>query len=174
MQSLRTGDPGCDRGSGCRQMIWVKSVLLMLAPLCLGLGLVLPLVRFEKLYFFADSPSLLGIILSLWRDGNGTLSVLVGLFSVVFPVVKLVGLMAEWIVAGREGTGKLSRLLPLLSKWSMMDVMLVAIVIFAAKTSGLAQAFTQPGLWFYTASALIAGVLQGMLHRTPDRFAGRP
>lgn len=155
-------------------MIWVKSVLLMLAPLCLGLGLVLPLVRFEKLYFFTDSPSLLGIIFSLWQGGDGALSVLIGLFSVIFPAVKLIGLIAEWIAAGREGPGKLARIVPLLSKWSMMDVMLVAIVIFAAKTSGLAQAFTQPGLWFYTASALIAGVLQGMLHRTPDRFAGRP
>ncbi|MGV8938129.1 MAG: paraquat-inducible protein A [Allorhizobium sp.] len=155
-------------------MIWVKSVLLMLAPLCLGLGLVLPLVRFEKLYFFTDSPSLIGIIVSLWRDGDGALAALVGLFSVIFPAVKLIGLMAEWLAAGRDGSGKLGWIVPLLSKWSMMDVMLVAIVIFAAKTSGLANAFTQPGLWFYTASALLAGVLQAMLRRPPDRFAGRP
>ena len=36
----------------------------------------------------------------------------------------------------------------------MMDVMLVALVIVAAKTSGVADAFTQPGLWFYAGSAL--------------------
>ena len=42
----------------------------------------------------------------------------------------------------------------------MMDVMLVALVIVAAKTSGMASAFTQPGLWFYAASAIMAGLLQ--------------
>lgn len=38
--------------------------------------------------------------------------------------------------------------------------MLVAIVIFAAKTSGMAEAFTQPGLWFYAGSAVMTGLLQ--------------
>jgi paraquat-inducible protein A len=54
----------------------------------------------------------------------------------------------------------MARLLPVLGKWSMMDVMLVAIVIVAAKTSGMASAFTQPGLWFYAASAIMTGLLQ--------------
>ncbi len=39
----------------------------------------------------------------------------------------------------------------------MLDVVLVALVIFAAKTSGLATAFTQPGLWFFAASAVLDG-----------------
>jgi len=36
----------------------------------------------------------------------------------------------------------------------MMDVLLVAIAIFAAKSSGLANAFTQPGLWFFALSTV--------------------
>lgn len=56
-------------------------------------------------------------------------------------------------------------LVPFLSKWSMMDVLLVAIVIFAAKTSGLAEAFTQPGLWFYAASSMLAGLLHRFLRQ---------
>ncbi len=44
----------------------------------------------------------------------------------------------------------------------MMDVLLVAIVIFATKTSGLAQAFTQPGLWFYAGSSLAVALLSGL------------
>ena len=45
----------------------------------------------------------------------------------------------------------------------MMDVMLVAIVVFAAKSSGLANAVSQPGLWFYAASTLIAGLLPALV-----------
>ncbi len=34
------------------------------------------------------------------------------------------------------------------------------LLIVAAKTSGMASAFTQPGLWFYAASAIMTGLLQ--------------
>ena len=40
-----------------------------------------------------------------------------------------------------------------------LTVLLVAIIIFATKTTGLAQAFTQPGLWFYAGSSLCVVVL---------------
>ena len=42
-----------------------------------------------------------------------------------------------------------------MSNWSMLDVVLVALVIFAAKTSGVATAITKPGLWFFAASAVL-------------------
>ena len=47
-------------------------------------------------------------------------------------------------------------------------IVLVALVIVAAKTSGMASAFTQPGLWFYAASAIMTGLLQMKLkpHRS--------
>lgn len=145
----------------CRvAMILVVPVLLVLSALCLAFGLVLPLVRFEKLYFFKETPSLIDIVVSLWGQGSGGLAVLVGLFSVVFPVVKLLGIALEATAPAGSQPGLLSRLLPVLGKWSMMDVMLVALVIVAAKTSGMASAFTQPGLWFYAASAIMTGLLQ--------------
>ena len=54
-----------------------------------------------------------------------------------------------------------------LSKWSMMDVLLVALVITAAKTSGLAEAIVQPGLWFYAISALCGAIAAGLLKSRP-------
>jgi paraquat-inducible protein A len=149
-------------------MIWVKAALLVTAPLFLALGIVLPLVRFETLYVFSDNPSLLEIVVSLWDEGNPALGVLVALLSIVFPVVKMTGIAAEAIGAGQGSTSQvlLDRLVPVLSRWSMMDVLLVALVIFAAKTSGIAQAFTQPGLWFYAGSSVLAGVLHGLPKRS--------
>jgi paraquat-inducible protein A len=172
------------RRAGTGKMIWLKSTLLVLAPLFLALGLTMPLMRFETLYFFSDRPSLLQIIGSLWSGGDQVLALLVLLLSVLFPVVKLIGVAAEAIGAaggrtgdlagggpqgdGQEGSGRaggrlLYRLVPYLAKWSMMDVMLVAIVIFAAKTSGLATAVTQPGLWFYAGSAILVSLLHPLL-----------
>ena len=140
-------------------MILIVPVLLVLSAFCLALGLVLPLVRFEKLYFFKSTPSLIDVVTSLWAQDNGGLAALVALFSIVFPVVKLIGIALEATAPAGADTA-FRRVLPVLGKWSMMDVMLVALVIVAAKTSGVASAFTQPGLWFYAASAIFSGLLQ--------------
>lgn len=142
-------------------MILLVPILLVLSALFLAFGLVLPLVRFEKLYFFDETPSLIDIVVSLWGQGSQGLAVLVTLLSIVFPVVKLFAIALEATTPAPSGSaGWLARLLPILGKWSMMDVMLVALVIVAAKTSGMASAFTQPGLWFYAASAIMTGLLQ--------------
>ncbi|WP_419908849.1 paraquat-inducible protein A [Hoeflea sp.] len=139
--------------------------LLLAGPFFLALGLTLPLVRFEKLYFFEETPSLIGIVTTLWRDGSIMLAFLVALFSVLFPIAKILVVFFEAAARGNGSArpGVLSGFIPLLSKWSMMDVLLVALVIVAAKTSGVADAFTQPGLWFYAGSALSVTVAHWML-----------
>jgi paraquat-inducible protein A len=128
------------------------------ACLFLALGLYLPIIRFDRLYLFSETPSLLQLVAALWGEGDLALAVLVAAFSIGFPIIKLFALGIQ-IFSSRRESPFLRRAMPHLSKWSMMDVMLVAIVIFAAKSSGLAQAVTQPGLWFYAGSALIAAVL---------------
>ena len=143
-------------------MVWIVPLFLVASAFCLALGLVLPLVRFEKLYFFSETPSLIGIVTSLWSQGSPALALVIALLSIVFPIAKLIGIAVEATApspGGRQDRA-VARLLPILGKWSMMDVMLVALVIVAAKTSGMATAFTQPGLWFYAASAVMTGILQ--------------
>lgn len=151
-------------------MTLIVPVLLILSTLSLAFGMVLPLVLFEKLYFFSETPSLLGIVAYLWTEENRALAAIVGLLSIVFPVVKLIVIAFEATAPVEGGAHEhlFARLLPLLARWSMVDVMLVALVIFAAKTSGVAEAFTQPGLWFYTASAVMTGLLQMRLR--PQRM----
>jgi paraquat-inducible protein A len=146
--------------------VWLKALLLVAAPASFALGVSLPLMRFESFYVFSSDASLIQVISSLWAGGDPALALVVGLVSIAFPVLKLVLVAAEEVVGERiSGQGALVRLVPILSKWSMMDVLLVAIVIFATKTSGLAQAFTQPGLWFYAGSSLAVAVLSGLSGR---------
>lgn len=148
-------------------LVWLKALLLVGASFAFALGITLPLMRFESFYLFSTDASLVEVILSLWSGGDGLLALLVGLVSIAFPLVKLLLVAAEQVAkegAAREGL--LDRLVPVLSKWSMMDVLLVAIVIFATKTSGLAQAFTQPGLWFYAGSSLAVVALSALDRKT--------
>ncbi|MDM7979582.1 MAG: paraquat-inducible protein A [Rhizobium sp.] len=144
-------------------VVWLKALLVVGASISFALGVSLPLMRFESFYVFSTDASLIEVIVSLYADGDGLLALLVGLVSIGFPLIKLLLLAAENIAGEVQlGQGLLTRLVPVLSKWSMMDVLLVAIVIFATKTSGLAQAFTQPGLWFYAGSSLAVAALSGL------------
>ena len=47
----------------------------------------------------------------------------------------------------------------------MLDVVLVALVVFAAKTSGLATAITKPGLWFFAASVILTAAAARLADR---------
>jgi paraquat-inducible protein A len=152
-------------------MTFVLPILLVAAPLLFALGITLPLLAFEKLFFFEENPSLVGIVWSLYDNGDVALAALVALFSIVFPFAKMVVVVAEVCASGTSQTGRLARLVPFLTKWSMMDVMLVAIVIAAAKTSGLASAYSEAGLWFYAGSALSISVVQWLVARAKARAA---
>ncbi|MCX8572156.1 paraquat-inducible protein A [Aminobacter sp. MET-1] len=146
-------------------------LILFAASICFSLGIVLPLIHVDRLYFFSDEPSLIGMIAALWSGGDWLLAAVVALFSVAFPSMKL-GLLHN-AAYGRSGAG-IPGWFRALSNWSMLDVILVALVIFAAKTSGLATAFTKPGLWFFAASVVLTATASAMIKRAPrpeDRTA---
>ena len=145
-------------------MRYLLPMLLVLAPFLFALGLTLPLMTFKKLFVFREDPSLLGIVASLWESSTA-LAVLVALFSIAFPFLKMAAVFTEALEPPGSESGWFAKLVPLLTKWSMMDVMLVAIVIAAAKTSGLANAFTEPGLWCYAGAALMTTVVQFLVAR---------
>jgi paraquat-inducible protein A len=140
----------------------VIPLILFLATLCFALGIVQPLIRVERLFVFADEPSLVGIVSGLWNEGDAGLAIIVAAFSLVFPAIKL-ALLHIAAYGGREASGTIPRWFRALSNWSMLDVVLVALVIFAAKTSGVATAFTKPGLWFFAASVVLTAAASSLL-----------
>ena len=97
--------------------------------------------------------------------GRGRLGArrIIALFSLVFPRLKL-GCFT-WPPMAASARSEHPGWFQALSNWSMLDVVLVALVIFAAKTSGLATAFTRPGLWFFAASAMLTRRIAGEFRR---------
>lgn len=143
----------------------VLALLLVSATFCFALGATLPLLTVSRLWLLDETPSLVEIVSSLWRDGEWALAGVIGLFSLVLPTAKLAYLHIHALGGGAHA---LHRAMGAIAKWSMLDVVLVAIVIFAAKTSGLASATTRPGLWFFAASAILtafASVLSGRIEK---------
>lgn len=139
-------------------------VILFAASMCFAFGIVLPLIHVDRLYFFSDEPSLVGMVAALWSSGDWLLAIVVALFSVVFPAMKL-GLLHNAAYGNQGETTGIPGWFRALSNWSMLDVVLVALVIFAAKTSGLATAFTKPGLWFFAASVVLTATASALIKR---------
>ena len=135
------------------------ALTLFFATLCYALGITLPLIHVERLLIFKDEPSLVAMIASLWESEDRFLAVIVALFSVVAPAAKLMLLHLAASDAERPGLPGWFRAI---ANWSMLDVVLVALVIFAAKTSGLATAVTKPGLWFFAFSVGLTGAASWM------------
>ena len=139
------------------------AVLSLAATFCFALGLTLPLVEVKRLVFLSDRPSLLDVVWGLWSEGDYPLAALVAVFSILFPAVKL---LAMQLAALGETLPRAGRYLKLLARWSMLDVLLVALLVFAAKTSGLATALTLPGLWFFAAAVVLTAVASAVAERS--------
>ncbi|MDZ7823264.1 MAG: paraquat-inducible protein A [Ahrensia sp.] len=151
-----------------RSMRIYAGLLITVASFCFALGVTLPLLQLKRLFFLNDTPSLITIVTKLFASQDYMLAILVGGVSLAFPAVKLLLLSAILAAQNlKEATAhKASTWLSFLSKWSMLDVLLVAITIFAAKTSGLATAISQPGLWFFAISTLASAIAASLVKKS--------
>jgi len=142
----------------------VMAVLLLVSAITFGLGISLPIVHFQKFFLFSETPSIVSMIQLLWAEDSRAIALAIMLFSVLFPLLKLlIAFLTAVAPRARLAHSPVTRWAGVLSRWSMMDVMLVALVIVAAKGSGMADAVVQPGLWFYGTSAITGAIAAGLL-----------
>ncbi|MDX1570456.1 MAG: paraquat-inducible protein A [Xanthomonadales bacterium] len=128
--------------------------LLVASGLALLAGLALPAFRIDRLGADPAVMSLPGGIVALARDGRAGLALLVALFSIAFPIAKL--LTMAWIVRADYSARGLARLVAALGKWSMLDVFIVAILIGAARLRLLSELAPEPGIYWFAASVLLS------------------
>lgn len=113
---------------------------------------------------------LMGIIKSLFLDGAYFLGVIIFLFSVVFPVLKIVLCAIALISSGTRGTKNgIIKTIGYVSKWSMADVFIVAVIIVMFKAKGFNFKFTpEAGIYFYAISAILSSLAILLIMRIAD------
>ena len=181
--------------------IWLPATLRLLvlgAAALLGLGLVAPamtittsfgrydgwvrLVASDLLQNQPATYSLLGGILTLLRGGDFWIGVILLLFSVCFPTLKLMTMAGANETLARGGRGGVFLWLAHHSgKFSMLDVLVLALLVLAIKgLPGSSELALRWGVWTFAASvllSLIASLLLGHLERRqrpPARAATTP
>lgn len=136
---------------------WGVNALLALALLLLFWGVWAPLLTLQKFFIFNNSVSLLSALGQLWRQGEWLLFGLIGGFSVMLPLAKLVILATVWNLDG-DDTARHRRHLEWLEtygKWSMLDVFVVALLVVSVKLGALAEVRVEYGIYPFAASVLL-------------------
>ncbi|ACT57779.1 paraquat-inducible protein A [Hirschia baltica] len=123
----------------------------------LAAGYLLPLVKLTKLKFFTETPSLLSVIAGLSIEKDYFLASVFVIFTLFFPISKL-ALLTSLVFSPKRQYSSTTKWLARLGKWSMLDVMVLAIGVYAAHRSGFAAAASQPGAWCFTASILLSAL----------------
>ena len=136
-------------------------VLLFFALALFVAGILRPFTQVTKLWVFDNQISVSTGLLTLWKESEFFLFAILFVFTVIFPFVKIMSLLALWLKGGisRERVARLHRFVAQLGKWSMLDVFIVAVLVLTLKSGGgIASIRIQDGLFLFFASVMLTQV----------------
>jgi paraquat-inducible protein A len=136
---------------------FVLSFLIILATVFFALGIMLPAIRFTTIYVWKNEHSIATIIWALYTNEEFFLCFVIFMFSIFFPFTKLLYLLTLMTSPdlNREFRAKSVSTMEWLGRYSMTDVMVLALMIFYVNSSGYTEARVLPGIYFFAASALM-------------------
>jgi len=130
--------------------------ILFLATGLLIAGLFMPILTFKEMAWFKTTFSVLSGVQNLWQEKQPLLAMIIVLFSVIFPTVKLVALF--WIWAAKLTSHQrlvIMGRLELLGRWSMLDVFVVAVTVVAVKLGFIIKADPRIGIYVFASSIIL-------------------
>ena len=139
--------PGCRRTTSSRTAAATVAALVLFWP-----AVLCPILEIEKMGMRQQS-SILGGAIDLLKQGNWLVGGVVLLFSVIFPLTKIVLLLELSLLEFLHRRHKAAslNLMEHMGRWSMMDVMLLAFLVMLVKLGNIVQ--------FHFGPAVIAFVL---------------
>lgn len=143
-----------------------KHAMLVTAAILLSTGLLLTALSLPLLYsqkvFWKNTYSVWTGVVALWQQNELALAAILFFFSIVFPIVKLIGLATLWFLRlPEEHRTVLLHWLGVLGKWSMLDVFVVAILIVLVKLGPFVKIEPRVGVYVF-AAAIAASMLTTM------------
>lgn len=160
-----------------RQSWWDRSqhvvvnLFLLAAALAFGVGIWAPMLTLTKLMLVHNTFSVVSGIWQFYLQRDYPLFALLGLFTLVLPVVKLSLLFYSWNRPRAAHRGLL-RWMDVLGKWAMLDVFVVAILIASVKLGPLATTELHYGLYLFAASVVMVMLASHVVYRKVHRVAG--
>ena len=161
--------------SNTRRRDPLAGILLLLAlPMLVG-GLLMPAISVTKLMLFADTYSIFEAVFTFWTAGNYSLFALVFFFSLVFPAAKILIAFWAWYFAGdnHDVTRRILKIFAAVSRWSMLDVFIVAVTVLVIEGSLLTTADIHFGIVLFALSVILSTIaLHRVAHASAQRSRG--
>jgi paraquat-inducible protein A len=154
----------------------ILSLLIIVATVCFALGVILPVIRFTTVYVWTNEHSIATIIYALYQDDELFLCGVLFTFSVLFPFLKLFYLLTLVISPDlpNEFKARTFSTMEWLGRYSMTDVMVLALMIFYMNSSGYTEANVLPGAYFFVASVLMTMFAYGWANTVPASVPEAP
>jgi paraquat-inducible protein A len=150
------------------------SFLIILATVFFALGVMLPAIRFTTVFVWTNQHSVATIIWALWKNEEFFLCFVIFMFSIFFPFMKLFYLLT--LVTSpdmpAEFRNKSISAMEWLGRYSMTDVMVLALMIFYINASGYTEATVLPGIYFFAASAIMTMLAYGWANSVTPGLTG--
>lgn len=136
-------------------------LLLLITTICLGVGLIAPILTLEKFYIVENTFSIVSGLGQLLEEKKFFLFVVILIFSVLLPMLKL-AILFRLLLLRDAANEKMHRYLHLMhqyGKWSMLDVFVVALLVVAVKLGAVASVETHYGLYAFGTAVLLTMVV---------------
>jgi paraquat-inducible protein A len=135
--------------------------LLVIAGSLLVIGLAAPIITFKKFIFIHNTFSILTACWNLLKEQQWFLFILIFIFSVLLPIIKLAILfkliLTKKLIHGN--THKFLKWMHRLGRWSMLDVFVVAILVVVVKLGAIGNVEKHIGLYAYAGAAIMIMLL---------------
>ena len=120
-------------------------------------GIFSPFTSLTKLWLFENQVSVYQGLIVLWKAGELFLFLILFVFTVMFPFVKINTMLALWLWPRLESVQaqKMFHFVSNLGKWSMLDVFVVAILVLTVKSSGVANIQVGSGFFLFFVSVML-------------------
>ena len=139
---------------------WSRSCALLLAALVLYIPANTLPVMYTRLLGSAASSTILGGVIEFWRSGSWDIAVLIFTASVAVPCTKFIALGVLLIdsrhrIGSRPGKTRLLRFVESIGYWSMLDVLVVALVTALIQFKAVGTAEPRLGIVFFGAVVVL-------------------
>ena len=150
---------------------FILSFMIILATVFFALGLILPAIRFTTVYVWKNEHSIASILWALYQNDEMFLCIVIGAFSIVFPFFKLLYLLTLVTSPDMSHEFRVRSIAAMewLGRYSMTDVMVLALIVFYVNSSGYTAAQPEPGIYFFMASALMTMFAYGWANTVAPR-----
>lgn len=136
----------------------LAALLAVVALIVLVLGMVMPFISMTKLGT-SRIYSLIGGIVELFHTGDNFIASILLLFSVVFPILKLTLLLmatSSLVTMSDRSRRRMHKIATVTGKYSLLDLLVVAVMIVLVKFGDFAQVRAEPGTILFCVAVFLS------------------